>query len=98
MYLPPFYTEWFKERYPNIPLDNGPYCIQSTNSIQVTKDAGNRWYTLLCKVLITSFKCIRNSVDHSIFRLDINGETVLLEVSTDDILCTTSNSDIYWKI
>ena len=43
-------------------------------------------------------KCVRNTVDHAVFRLDKDGETAILAVSTDDILCATSNSDIFWLI
>ena len=47
--LPPYYMEWVEKYYPNVTLniDDGPFCLQCINEIQVTKSAGQQWNCLL---------------------------------------------------
>jgi hypothetical protein len=53
--LPPFYLEWFKAQWLDykLPSENiKDLVLQCLRAIQGTKDAGNRWYALLCETLL----------------------------------------------
>lgn len=52
--LPPYYLEWFRKVYPNVPVnpEDGPFCLQVMNSIQGTKPAGRQWYKTVDAMLV----------------------------------------------
>ena len=50
---PPYYLDWFKRSYPNVPLnrDGGPFCINCMNIIQGEKPSGIKLNILLDAVI-----------------------------------------------
>jgi len=92
--LPPFYLEWFRSQWPDYRLpstNTKDLVIQCLRAIQGTKDAGNRWYLLLCrKLLDLGFKC--TFTDYGIFTWDYNNELSIIIIETDDILMASETS------
>jgi hypothetical protein len=91
--LPPFYLEWFKAQWPDyrLPSENiKDLVLQCLRAIQGTKDAGNRWYALLCKTLL-NLGLKRTSIDHGVFTWTYNNEPSILVLETDDILMASKS-------
>ena len=90
---PPYYLEWFERSYPNFPLnrDDGKFCLQCMNGIQVTKPAGRKWNRLLDSVVaILKYKNI--TIYHAIYiKFFTYGTVSYLKVSNDDVLNTNNN-------
>ena len=83
---PPYYLDWFKRSYPNVPLnrDDGPICLQCMNAIQVTKPSGRQWNQLLDAV-VTILEYKKKTIDHAIYiKVFDDGTVFYLTVSTDD--------------
>jgi hypothetical protein len=59
--------------------------IQCLKTIQDTRDAGQRWYTLISGCLI-ELRFIRCSCDHGVFILTTPEETCYIALETDDLL------------
>ena len=90
---PPYYLEWFKRSYPNVPLncDDGLFCLQYMNGIQEKKPAGRQWNRLLDSVFkIIQYK--KSAIYHAIYIKVFTGGTVsYLTVSIDDVMNITDN-------
>jgi hypothetical protein len=91
--LPPYYLEWFQNQWPDylLPsLNAKDLVIPCLKSIQGTKDAGRRWYSLLSG-RFGELKMIRSSSDHGVFVWPTSSETAYLGLATDDIMvCSES--------
>ena len=64
---PPYYLDWFKISYPNVPLnrDDGTFCLQCMNGIEGKNPSGIQWNRLLDAV-VTILKYKRSKIDHAI--------------------------------
>ena len=94
---PPYYLDWFERSYPNVPLnrDDGPFCLQCMNGIQVTKPSGRQWNRILYAV-VTIIKYKDITIDHAIYiKVFTDGTVSYLTVSTDDVLNTTNNENAF---
>jgi len=86
--LPPLYLDWFRQHWPDYDLPSlniKELVIQCLKTIQGTRDAGQRWYKLLCGCLL-SLNMIRCSCDHGIFIWTLPSETCFVALETDDLL------------
>jgi len=93
--LPPFYLEWFTATWPDYKLPSTnikELVIQCLRAIQGTRDAGNKWYTLLLKKLL-SLGLTRCTIDHGVFLWTYNNIPSILVLETDDILMASANSE-----
>ena len=94
---PPYYLDWFERYYPNVPLNQhyGPFCLQFMNGIQGTNPSGRQWNRLLDAVVtIINYKKI--TIDNAIYiKVFADGTVSYLTVSTDDVLNTTNNDNIF---
>ena len=91
---PPYYLDWFEIYYPNFPLnlDDGPFCLQCINVIQV------QWNRLLDAV-VTIIKYKKFTIYHTIYiKVFYFGIYSYLVVSTDDFLNTTNNETAFTEI
>ena len=94
---PPYYLDWFEISYLNVPInrDDGPFCLQCMNGIQVTNPAGRQWNRLL-DVVATIIEYKKSTIDHAIYIKFFDDGTVSYPtVSTDDVLNTTSNDNAF---
>ena len=91
--LPPYYLDWFEKYYPNVPLnlDDGPFCLQCMNVIQVAKPSGREWNRLL-DAMVTIVKYKKNTIDHAVYIKVFTDVTVsYITFYTDDVLNTNNN-------
>ena len=97
--LPPYYVEWFKLRYPNMPLPDGKVqlVIRLFNVCQGSVDAGMKWNQLLNKVM-GKLGIHRSMRDLAVYSRKIDGAMGILNVSTDDILVYTDSPIIRTKV
>lgn len=52
MYAPPLFVQWFKERYPNIPVQGeAPYVVQLLTMLNGAVDAASGFYILISRYL-----------------------------------------------
>ena len=81
--LPPYYLIWWNSRYPTTPLDpsDGPFVLQSSQNIQGTPHAANRWKQNLDQHL-TKIEYINNNVDKEFYTHHRNGKLVAMLSST----------------
>ena len=65
---PPYYIDWFERSYPNIPInrDDGTFCLQCMNVIQVTKPSGRK-YNRLFDAVVTIIKYKKITIDNNIY-------------------------------
>jgi hypothetical protein len=92
--LPPFYLEWFTSQWPDYKLPSlniKDLVIQCLRAIQGTKDAGNRWYTLL-HAWLQDLGLQRTTTDHGVFTWTHENEQCLLVLETDDILMASKTT------
>ena len=92
--VPPTYLEWLANEE-NFDYDHSTtYFRQMLNANQGTKDAGNQWYALLCKVLI-EYGMIRSTVDHGLFVKKVTDiHHLYIALATDDLLCGFHNYNV----
>ena len=94
---PPYYLEWFERSYSNVPLnrDDGPFCLQCMNGIQVKKPAVRQRNRILDTV-VTIIEYNKSTIDHAIYiKVFDDGAVSYLTVSTDDVLNTTNNENSF---
>jgi hypothetical protein len=73
------------------PLDNiKDLVIQCLRAIQGTKDAGNRWYALLCKTVL-DLGLLHTTIHHGVFTWNYNNKPSILILETDDILMASKS-------
>lgn len=98
--MPPFYRTWFEDKYPEVKWEHSPsnkYVLEVLNGIQGDKSIGRRWYLLLKRLLEDfGFACCIS--EPSLFIYDKNGETMILNTSTDDFLCAYNHKSIFDKL
>ena len=90
---PPYYLDWFERSYHNAPLnrDDGTFCLQCMNGIQVTKKTRRQW-NILIDAVITIIKYKKVTIDHIIYiKFSTDGTVYYLKISTDYVLNTTNN-------
>jgi hypothetical protein len=95
--MPPLYLTWFREKYPNVKLEesrSGKYILEALNGIQGDKSIGRKWYTLV-KRLLEQFGFKMCLVEPSLFVCQQDGESMILNTSTDDFLCAYNVDSIY---
>ena len=93
--LPPGYLEWARLQLGFKSERGEKYYVQMFNSYQGTKDAGNRWYTLITSV-IEQFGFIRCHVDHAYFVKHIGDNNyIYLSLATDDIFVSCKSYAIF---
>ena len=93
--VPPSYLNWASS-FLGITVDYSiKYYIQMFNSNQGTKDAGNRWYSLVKSVLI-KYGFIRSHVDHAYFAKDLgHDQFIYISLATDDLFVSCPNHKIF---
>ena len=97
---PPYYIDWFEIYYPNVPLnrDDGQFSTQCMNGIQVKNPAG-RQYNRLLDAVVTLLKYKKSTIDHAIYiKVFTDGTVSYPEVSTDDVLNTTNNENVFTEL
>ena len=97
---PPYYLDWFERYYSNFPLnrDDGPFCLQCMNGIQVTKPAGRQWNRLLDAV-VTILEYKKSTIDHTIYiKVFSDGTVSYPTVSTDNVVRATNNENAFPKL
>ena len=90
---PPYYLDWFKISYPNVPLnwDDGTFWLQFIDAIQGTKPDGQQ-FNILLDAVFTILKYKESTIDHAIYIKVFSGGAVsYLTFSTDDVINTTNN-------
>ncbi len=94
---PPFFMEWFKMKYPKVPVKQSPsnhYVCQILNGMQGDCEIGRKWYLLLKKNL-EEFGFNQCPFDLSLYYFCDKAHVMLLNTSTNDFLCAYSDSTIF---
>ena len=97
---PPYWMDWFKLRYPECKLKQDPndkYVIQICNGIQGDRAIGRRWYLMLVKIL-DIFGCKRCPTESALFIYRKDGDILIVNCSTDDLLCAYSNAVLFHNL
>ena len=98
--VPPLYTEWFKDRYPNynLPPAKTVYVLQEAHSIQGTRSAGKEWFKFSSKIF-KKMGMVQNATDNAVFTFWIDNELlILLSSIVDAFLVCASTKEIYDKV
>jgi hypothetical protein len=93
--LPPFYLDWFTSQWPDYKLpttDTKNLVLQCLRSLQGTRDAGRRWYSLLSGHF-RELHMTRSHMDHGIFLWSWNNETCYIALETDDVLMASTTRE-----
>jgi hypothetical protein len=86
--LPPFYLEWFHEKWPDYKLPSllpKDLVIRCLRCIQGTKDAGHHWYKLL-RGKLCDIGMSTTTIDHGVFIWEWSNHFSVSILETDDLL------------
>jgi hypothetical protein len=100
--LPPFYLEWFRQKWPDYWLPSlltKDLVVQFLRCIHGTKDAGHRWYKLLCGKLC-DLGMTTTTIYHKVLIWEWKNLFSVSVLETDDILMasTTDAPFHYFKL
>ena len=91
---PTFHVEWFRHRHPVIKISDPSsveFISQAMNDLQGTKHAGKVWIDRL-NCALDSLRIKRCASDYGVCICYYDGNIIILNLSTDDILVATSNA------
>ena len=94
---PPYYIYWFERFYPYVPLnrDDGPFCLQYMNGIQVKKPAERQWNRIIDAVF-TILRYKKRTIDHAIYiKVFTDGTVSYFTVFDYNVLNTTNNQTAF---
>ena len=98
--LPSLYLQWFASKWPDHPIlkyHAKELAMQTLRQLQGTKDAGNKWYALLVKIL-TKLGYKVNSTCRGVWYSNKNGIRSIIALATDDMLFDTTDESAFYQL